>query len=39
MDISEYIIYSDISATVDVDIWNMLTSTAVDVDIVTFTIF
>ena len=28
-----------INATVDVDIWNMLTSTAVDVDIVTFTLF
>ena len=31
--------YQNIDATVDVDIWNMLTSTAVDVDIVTFTLF
>ena len=28
-----------IYATVDVDIWNMLTSTVVDVNIVTFTLF
>ena len=37
--IKDILFLVSITATVDVDIWNMLTSTAVDVDIVTFTLF